>query len=156
MCRPLFDKILITKLAMNQELECEIFCTKNVGRKHTKWSPVSTVFYRLLPVVKIQQEIKGKIATDMQELCPKNVFGVSKNKRKENVLEVRNEKDCSMCRACVSHPDLEGKIFLGKERMNYELTIESVGVLEPLDIFIRSLEILKNKCEYYESYFKNL
>lgn len=147
---------MITKLAMNQELECEVFCTKNIGRKHTKWSPVSTVFYRLLPVIRIQEEIKGKMAADLKELCPKGVFNLEKNKKKETILVVKNPEDCSMCRACVSHPDLEGKIFLGKERMNYEMTIESVGVLHPLDILTKSLEVLKNKSEYYESYFKNL
>lgn len=139
---------------MNQELECEIFCTKNVGRKHTKWSPVSTVFYRLLPVVTIQEPITGKDARDVESLCPKNVFQVSKDGKK--TLQVKREKDCSMCRACVSHPELEGKIFLGKERMNYEMTIESVGVLQPVEILAKSLEILKSKCEYYESFFKNL
>jgi DNA-directed RNA polymerase I and III subunit RPAC1 len=138
---------------MNQELECEIFCTKNIGKKHTKWSPVSTVFYRLLPVVKIQEPIKGADANEVKKLCPKNVFDVRKN---DKTLIVKNEKDCSMCRACVSHPDLQGKIFLGKERLNYEMTIESLGVIEPVDILAKSIDILKIKCEYYESFFKNL
>lgn len=152
--RPLFGRILITKLARNQELECEIFCTKGVGRKHTKWSPVSTVFYRLLPVVRLQQPIVGAEARDLAELCPKQVFEVRKGG--SGTLEVRREEECSMCRACVSHPELEGKVFLGKERRHYEMTIESVGVLQPVDILAKALEIVKSKCEYYEAFFKNL
>lgn len=46
-----FDKLLLAKLAEGQEIEAELYCTKNIGAIHTKWSPVSTAFYRLLPSV---------------------------------------------------------------------------------------------------------
>ena len=45
--------ILITKLRENQEIELEIWAQKGIGRNHTKWSPVSTAFYRLLPSIKL-------------------------------------------------------------------------------------------------------
>lgn len=151
-CAPLFEKILIAKLALNQEIECELFCSKNSGKKHVKWSPVATVFFKLMPVVRLNVKIAGEDAEMLEELCPKNVFKCNKKK----VLEVVDQDNCSMCRACVTHPDLEDKVFLGKERMNYLLTIESVGVLSPIDIFSDALQILKEKCEFYEEYFNAL
>jgi DNA-directed RNA polymerase I and III subunit RPAC1 len=47
------DNILIAKLRENQEIQLEIFAEKGIGKKHAKWSPVSTCFYRLMPNIKI-------------------------------------------------------------------------------------------------------
>ncbi len=58
----LFDKILIAKLAENQEIEMELYCSKNSGGTHTKWSPVSTTFYRLEPVIQLKEQIKNEDA----------------------------------------------------------------------------------------------
>lgn len=44
-----YDNIVIAKLRENQEINLEIFAEKGIGKKHAKWSPVSTCFYRLMP-----------------------------------------------------------------------------------------------------------
>ena len=106
-------------------------------------------------MVQIRTPIVGKAASNLQELCPKNVFSVLTNKKNKE-LAVEREDQCSMCRACVSHPDLEGKVFLGKERKNFYLTIETVGVVRPIDIFIRAMDVLRQKCEFYEAFFKTV
>lgn len=45
--------ILIAKLRENQEIYLEIFAEKGIGKKHAKWSPVSTCFYRLMPEISL-------------------------------------------------------------------------------------------------------
>lgn len=55
----LHEKILLVKLRENQEVEFEIYCSKNLGRVHAKWSPVATAFYRLKPHIEIKEEISG-------------------------------------------------------------------------------------------------
>lgn len=55
----LHGKILLLKLRENQEVEFEIFCSKNSGRVHAKWSPVATAFYKLKPHIEFKQEIEG-------------------------------------------------------------------------------------------------
>lgn len=43
--KAVFDQILITQLEENQEIECEVYLTKNIGENHIKWSPCEAVFY---------------------------------------------------------------------------------------------------------------
>ncbi len=45
----IYGNILITKLRENQELYLEIYAEKGLGKKHAKWSPVATAFYKMLP-----------------------------------------------------------------------------------------------------------
>jgi DNA-directed RNA polymerase I and III subunit RPAC1 len=45
----LHENILVAKLRENQEIYLEIYAEKGIGKKHAKWSPVSTCFYRLMP-----------------------------------------------------------------------------------------------------------
>ena len=47
------ENIMIAKLRENQEIFIEIYAEKGIGKKHAKWSPVSTCFYRLMPNVNI-------------------------------------------------------------------------------------------------------
>lgn len=46
-----YDNILIAKLRENQEIYLEIYAEKGIGKRHTKWSPVATTFYRLMPSI---------------------------------------------------------------------------------------------------------
>lgn len=47
--RPVLDDIVIAKLRPGQRIEFEAHCRKGVGKDHTKFSPVATASYRLLP-----------------------------------------------------------------------------------------------------------
>ena len=47
--KSLFNDILISKLRPGQEIEIDITCEKGILKTHTKWSPVSTAYYKLMP-----------------------------------------------------------------------------------------------------------
>lgn len=53
----LHEKIIVAKLRENQEFEVELFCSKGQGNQHTKWSPVSTAFYKLKPKIVFREPI---------------------------------------------------------------------------------------------------
>lgn len=151
----LHDKILIAKLAENQEFEAEVYCTKNIGKIHTKWSPVSTAFYRLFPTVKIVTQVTGKDAQDIKSLCPTGVFDIEDIKgSKEKQLVVSDENKCTTCRACINHEVLGDSFELGKEQNRYHFTIESIGVIEPNRIFAKALEVLREKAAFYQKFLK--
>lgn len=47
--KPVHDDIVIAKLRPGQRIEFEAHCRKGIGKDHTKFSPVATASYRLLP-----------------------------------------------------------------------------------------------------------
>jgi DNA-directed RNA polymerases I and III subunit RPAC1 len=46
-------KILLTKLRPGQEIHLEMHAIKSNGRDHTKFSPVATASYRLMPHIQL-------------------------------------------------------------------------------------------------------
>jgi DNA-directed RNA polymerases I and III subunit RPAC1 len=54
----------------------ELFCEKGIGKTHAKWSPVSTAYYRLVPDIKFNKEIKGNDAVELKNLCPTGVYDI--------------------------------------------------------------------------------
>jgi DNA-directed RNA polymerase alpha subunit len=59
--RPVHDDIVLAKLRPGQRIEFEAHCRRGVGKDHTKYSPVATASYRLLP---------GESTTRPRFLCP--------------------------------------------------------------------------------------
>ncbi len=70
--RAVHPRLLVLKLGEGQEIHLDMFATKGLGKSHAKWSPVSTVFYRLLPLLTLPpaQGSPQKIV----ESCPQKVF----------------------------------------------------------------------------------
>ncbi len=93
----MYDNILIAKLRENQEIYFEIFAEKGIGKRHTKWSPVATTFYRLMPDISLNEKFDhDKYAESLVDVCPGKVFKIKKNKAV--VVEPRN---CTTCRECL-------------------------------------------------------
>lgn len=153
--KPLYPNILITKLRENQEIELQVFCSKNIGRVHAKWSPVSTAYYRLLPSITFKAPIEGEDAHELAAICPTGVFGVKKNKKKEEI-DIEDIYKCTMCRECIRLDKFNDKIELGKERKKYVFTIESVGVLRPERLFLEALQVIRGKAQHYLAHLKGL
>lgn len=153
--KPLYPNILITKLRENQEIELQIFCSKNTGRVHAKWSPVSTAYYRLLPSISFKAPIEGEDAHELVAICPTGVYGIKKNKKKEEA-DIEDIYACTMCRECIRPDKFNEKIELGKERKKYIFTIESVGVIRPERLFLDALQVIRNKAQHYLTHLKGL
>ena len=47
-------------------MEFEAHCRKGFGKDHTKFSPVATAAYRLLPDIKLLQPITGSLAQELK------------------------------------------------------------------------------------------
>jgi DNA-directed RNA polymerase I and III subunit RPAC1 len=139
------DDILINKLTTGMELDLECYCVKGIGRTHAKWSPVCTAYYRLINKINILKEIKGDDAEELKQLCPKGVFNINK----KGNIEVGNIRDCTSCRECIRPEKYKDIIELGKISDHYEFHIESVGMYKPESIFLRAIEVLKDKINYW-------
>lgn len=74
--KPVHDDIVVAKLKPGQRIEFEAHCRKGVGKDHTKFSPVATASYRLLPGTLYQLvNMTGLII--VQILCSRSLYRTS-------------------------------------------------------------------------------
>lgn len=145
--RPVDDDILITQLRSGQELECECFCERGVGKEHAKWSPVCTAFYRLMPDIRLTQPIVGREAMKLKKVCPMGVFDVEPDIEDMCKAVVKYPRKCTTCRECLeSFPGKERGLELGKLKNHFLFSIESTGAIPAPALFLRALAKLKDKC----------
>jgi DNA-directed RNA polymerase I and III subunit RPAC1 len=130
--RPLHDDILIAKLRPGQEIEMDLICEKGIGKTHAKWSPVCTAFYRLVPDIRIKEDIRGEDAKELKKL-PCKVFDIEDIGGKAFVADQRK---CTTCRECIRHEKFANKIDIGKVKDNFEFHVESLGQYKPQDIVL--------------------
>ena len=152
----LHDKIIIAKLRENQEIELELFCSKNIGKVHAKWSPVAVAFYKLMPDIEFKTPILNEDAEELKSICPMGVFDIEDLGKGNKGLMVSDIKACTMCRECIRPDKFNEIVELGKKRNHYIFTIESIGVIPPEDLFRKALEVLKEKVRHYITYFNSL
>lgn len=50
------DPILLLKLSRNQAVDVQCVARKGTGREHAKWSPVSNIAMKPIPIVKVDNE----------------------------------------------------------------------------------------------------
>ena len=64
--KPVHDDIVVAKLRPGQRIEFEAHCRKGVGKDHTKYSPVATASYRLLPEIVLTEPIIREKAIELK------------------------------------------------------------------------------------------
>ena len=77
--KPVNDDILIAKMSPGQALDLKLHCVKGIGRDHAKFSPVATVYYRLLPTIEFTRPIFGEDARLLQSCFSKGVIEIEEN-----------------------------------------------------------------------------
>ena len=120
--RPVYDDILIAKMRPGQEIEAEMFCEKGIGQTHAKWSPVATAYYRLVPNIKLKNDITGDEAVKIKEKCPSGVFDIE-DMGESKKLFVKDARKCNSCRECLREGS--DKIVIEKAKNHFEcITLE--------------------------------
>ncbi|RKF56164.1 DNA-directed RNA polymerases I and III subunit RPAC1 [Golovinomyces cichoracearum] len=158
---PNYPDILLAKLRPGQKIDMEMHAIKGVGSDHSKFSPVATASYRLLPSIIITKPILGKDAEKFARCFPEGVIGfetVTKEeasqigsgyegyeyKKKAVVLDPMKD---TVSRECLRHEEFEGKVKLGRVRNHFIFSIESLGQWDSDELFLESVKILRLKCE---------
>lgn len=139
--RPAFDDIVLCKMRPGQTIKLVLHATKNVGKEHAKWSPVSTAWYRIKPQVEITKPPPPKVAKQIADICPAKVFDI------EDTLKVSRPTDCTMCRECIRNDPHKQYIQLSRRRDHFMFQVESDGSLPPTRIVLDAFDVLIHKCD---------
>lgn len=158
--RPTNPDILIAKLRPPQKLDMEIHMHKGIGADHSKFSPVATASYRLMPTIQILQPIVGADAEKFQQCFMPGVIALEKvtaaEARKGAAYEghegqlkavVANPMLDTVSREALRHDEFAGKVKLGRRRDHFIFSIESTGQWDSDELFLESVKELKRKCE---------
>ena len=143
---PIEGDILLNKLLPGHELDIKLYAYKGIGKDHAKFSPVATTFYRLLPQITLNRTVKGEEAERLQKCFSPGVIELEGSKKKAVVKDARYDA-CS--RNVFRHEDLKDAVTLEKVRDHFIFTIESTGAMEPEDLFLQSIDVLEQKCDYF-------
>eukprot|EP01105_Mastigella_eilhardi_P027901 TRINITY_DN8866_c0_g1_i1.p1 TRINITY_DN8866_c0_g1~~TRINITY_DN8866_c0_g1_i1.p1 ORF type:complete len:368 (+),score=118.10 TRINITY_DN8866_c0_g1_i1:42-1106(+) len=139
--RPVNDDIVIAKLARGQEIECDLYAHKGIGKDHAKFSPVATASYRILPDIRFLKPVTDDLAQKLCTTCPMGVFDIE-----DGVCVAKRPRNCTMCRECVRN-DWANYVKLGRILDHFIFSIESTGILTPRTLFIEAVQILMKKCD---------
>ncbi|EGC30994.1 RNA polymerase III subunit [Dictyostelium purpureum] len=138
--RPVEDDIPIMRLRPGQVIDVQLYCEKNIGREHIKWSPVCTASYRLLPVISVDESIQGESAEKLVNTCPKKVFDIEDS---GSVVAARIQS-------------LNQKLNFERIRDHFIFSIESTGALTSRELFQEAIKILIEKCNIVEESINKL
>ena len=164
--RPVHDDIVLAKLSPGQRIEFEAHACKGFGKDHTKFSPVATASYRLMPDIRLLQPVTDTDADQLKAMCPMGVFDIediggggvvkkgsrssssssnSSSSGNSRVAVVKNPRDCTMCRECIRLEGWSDKVQLNRTADHFIFTVESTGCMPPETIVREALAVLKNK-----------
>ncbi|CAJ2501215.1 Uu.00g040680.m01.CDS01 [Anthostomella pinea] len=168
--RPVNPDILIAKLRPGQELDIEMHMHKGYGWDHSKYSPVATASYRLMPTIKITQPILGEDAKKFVQCFMPGVAGVEKVTRQEArtpdsgyeghegelKVVVKDAMRDTVSREVLRHPEFEGKVKLGRRRDHFIFSIESSGQWDSDELFLEAVKTMKRKCSVLKPQVTNM
>mmetsp|Transcript_29441 Transcript_29441/g.96089 ORF Transcript_29441/g.96089 Transcript_29441/m.96089 type:complete len:345 (-) Transcript_29441:100-1134(-) len=156
--------IRIARLGKNQEITLTATARFNVGKVHSKWSPVCTAVFQAEPQVALNPDRVEQLSEGQkQELaasCPAKVFAYDEGRR---LLSVANPLDCILCEECVKlgatmarHAGDENVVHVSSSPSRFKFTVETTGALRPEEVVTFALNILHNKLQVLKSELYNL
>jgi DNA-directed RNA polymerase alpha subunit len=167
---PVNPDILIAKMRPGQEIRLSMHMHKGIGSDHSKFSPVATASYRLLPTIDITKPILGADAEKFRQCFPKGVIGIERvtaeeaakegsgyegHKGEKKAVVVDTMRD-TVSRECLRHKEFEGKVRLGRRRDHFIFSIESTGQWDSDELFLEAVKTLKVKCNKLEKQVINM
>lgn len=133
--------ILLAKLRPGQEISMYCWAVLGIGSEHAKWSPVCTATYRMMPTITITEDIPSEHAKKFQDCFAPGVVSI----RSDGRPEIADSRKDTMSREVLRHPEFSNKVKLGRNRSHFIFNVESTGAMEPDEVFVKSINHLRNK-----------
>jgi DNA-directed RNA polymerase I and III subunit RPAC1 len=167
---PTNPEILLAKLRPGQVIDVEMHAIKGIGSDHTKFSPVATASYRLMPTITIKEPILGKDAEKFAKCFPKGVIEIQSVTKEEAAREgsgykghegekkaiVKDAMKDTVSRECLRHDEFKNKVKLGRVQDHFIFSVESLGQWDSDELFLEAVKVLKVKCEGLKKNLANM
>ncbi|MBI4116951.1 DNA-directed RNA polymerase subunit D [Candidatus Pacearchaeota archaeon] len=131
--KPSYDRIPITYLNKEQELELEASTKIGTGIEHSKFSP-GMIFYRNVSEISMDKKMKEKI----KAMIPNSEIKEKGNKI--SVLDNGKKEIVDLCESICNEDGEKPEIEIKDELI---ITVESFGQISPEEIFKKSIEELE-------------
>lgn len=135
---PVQEDAPIIRLGDGQKLEFEALARLGFGDEHANWQP-AIASYKYMPIINIDQDARDDWEPCV-EVCPEDIL-----KEEDGELIVTDIEKCTMCNACAEK--CPNGIEVEGDSSKYIFRIESTGSIPPKKAVMKSLNILKEKCE---------
>lgn len=128
-----YDKIPITFLDKNQEIELIAFTKEGKGNEHVKFSP-GLIFYRNATKIKADKSLKEEI----KRLCPD--CDIEEKGEKIIIYDNKSKEVSDLIEGIANKMNKEIEVDMEKELI---MNVESFGQLEVENVFTKSIDVLK-------------
>ncbi|CAG0922339.1 unnamed protein product [Notodromas monacha] len=148
---PVENDVVIAKLRPGHEIDLKMVAWKGVGKDHAKFMP-ATVWYRLLPEIRLKEKIEGERAYRLQKCFSPGVISVETNEKGVSVAKVSDARYDSNSRNVFFHEDLKNSVEMGKILDHFIFHVESFGAQKPETLVCEAIKIMMSKCTQFLEY----
>uniref|UniRef100_A0A5S6Q0J0 DNA-directed RNA polymerases I and III subunit RPAC1 n=1 Tax=Trichuris muris TaxID=70415 RepID=A0A5S6Q0J0_TRIMR len=145
--RPAVPDILIAKLALSDELECDCYCVKGIGRDHAKFSPVCACFFRFHPEIVLRRDFYDEEAELLKAHMSKGVIDCIPCEGGRKKAVVSNARLETFCGNHFRIPELAEAVMVTSKMDHVIFTVESVGQMKAAKAVAEAFEVMVAKCD---------
>ncbi|KAF8971177.1 DNA-directed RNA polymerase [Flammula alnicola] len=141
---PTRPNIVLAKLRPGQQVNLELHAVKGVGKDHSKFSPVATASYRLLPQIKITKPIPPHLAEKFQKCFSSGVIKIDQQTNEVSVDE-HNLRNDTVSREVLRWPEFADSVELSRVRDYFLFNVQSEGPYAPERLLPESTKVMREK-----------
>lgn len=147
--------IFITELSRGHVLKARAWARLGCGKEHEKWSPmVGTAHFQWEALIRLDtSKLRQLSVTQREKLvnsCPKNVLRLHHETQMVEIEDADRCTHCQECNRCAEDLKVPNAIRVEHGSDRFRFTVETTGVLHPVEAFRRAISILRRDLERLE------